>query len=85
MAKLARIAISEDEKQTMQGQLEDIMGYIGKLKKTNTDKVAPTAHPHEVSNVWREDKAVPFKKVPHLLKNAPEKEATYFKVKKVIE
>jgi len=83
--KLARIAISDEEKEKYQGQLEAILDYVGQLQKINTDHVQPTAHPHEVSNVWREDVARPFQKILGLLKNAPEKEETYFKVKKVIE
>jgi aspartyl-tRNA(Asn)/glutamyl-tRNA(Gln) amidotransferase subunit C len=85
VAKLARIAITPEERDRYQGQLENILQYIAKLKEKNTDHVEPTAHPFDVFNVWREDVAKPFTDIEALLKNAPEKEETFFKVKKVIE
>jgi aspartyl-tRNA(Asn)/glutamyl-tRNA(Gln) amidotransferase subunit C len=85
VAKLARIAVSEVEKKRYQGQLAKILGHVSQLTQKNTDGVPPTAHPFDVSNVWREDKAEPFDNIPALLKNAPETEETFFRVKKVIE
>ena len=85
VAKLARISITEEEKSNFQGQLENILDYIGKLQAAKTDGVPPAAHPHAVSNVMRKDEAKPFQNIPAVLNNAPEKEETYFKVKKVIE
>lgn len=85
VAKLARLAISEEEAKKMEGQLGRILGYIAKLKEKNTDNVPPTAHPLDVVNVWREDEAKPFANIPELLKNAPEREESFYKVKKVIE
>lgn len=85
VAKLARVAISPEDKVKYQGQLAKILGYISQLKAINTDGIPATAHPFDVSNVWREDVAKPFEDLTALLKNAPEKEETYIKVKKVIE
>ena len=85
VAKLARVAITEDEQKLYQGQLERILDYVGTLKSVNTDGVPPTAHPLESSNVSRDDKAQPFLDIPALFKNAPETEAAFYKVKKVIE
>jgi aspartyl-tRNA(Asn)/glutamyl-tRNA(Gln) amidotransferase subunit C len=85
VAKLARIAISDEEAGKMEGQLERILGHIGKLREKNTANVQPTAHPLDVANVWREDEAKPFPNIPALFKNAPETEETFYKVKKVIE
>jgi aspartyl-tRNA(Asn)/glutamyl-tRNA(Gln) amidotransferase subunit C len=85
VAKLARLAISSEEAEKMQVQLERILGHVGKLREKNMDNVPLTAHPLDVSNVWRDDVAKPFPAIPELLKNAPEAEETFFKVKKVIE
>lgn len=85
VARLARITLSDDEVKKYQGQLERILGHISELKKKNTDNVPPTAHPYEKGNVWRDDVARRYENVPGLLKNAPETEETFFKVKKVIE
>ena len=85
VSKLARVHLKPEELEQYTGQLEKILGYINKLKEKNTDNVNPTAHPLEVSNVWREDEARPFPEIPAILENAPEKEETFFKVLKVIE
>jgi aspartyl-tRNA(Asn)/glutamyl-tRNA(Gln) amidotransferase subunit C len=85
VAKLARLAITEDEKARYEGQLERILEYVSQLKKINTDDVAPTAHPFEISNVTRPDVPVTFPDIPALFKNAPEVEESFYRVKKVIE
>lgn len=85
VAKLARIAMTEEELQKYQSQLERILGYIAKLREKNTDGVPPMAHPYEASAVWREDVAKPFPDLEALFKNAPEMEETFYRVKKVIE
>ena len=85
VAKLARIAISPDEAEKYQVQLERILDYIGQLKAKNTDNVPSTAHPQAVSQVWREDVAKSFERIPEVLANAPEREENFYRVKKVIE
>src|SRR4051812_23911897 len=85
VAKLARIAVTAEEKTLYQQQLAKILGYVSQLKEKNTEGVAPTSHPSDVSNVWREDKSRTFDDIPAILKNAPELEETYYRVKKVIE
>ena len=85
VANLARIAVAPEEIGPYEAQLERILEYVSQLKKVDTEAVPPTAHPHAVANVWREDAAKPFDDVEGLLANAPEKEETFFKVKKVIE
>jgi aspartyl-tRNA(Asn)/glutamyl-tRNA(Gln) amidotransferase subunit C len=47
--------------------------------------VAATHHVAPLSNVWREDVAVPFADRESILANAPEREDVFFKVRKVIE
>jgi aspartyl-tRNA(Asn)/glutamyl-tRNA(Gln) amidotransferase subunit C len=85
VARLARVAVTPDEVEKIQGQLERILGYVSQLKEINTDNVPPTAHPIDVTNVWRDDVASPFPHLKDLFKNAPEMEETFYKVKKVIE
>lgn len=85
VAKLARLALAPEKREVVQGQLERILEYVGKLKAVNTDGVPPTAHPFDITNVWREDVAKPFPNLKELFANAPEMEETFYKVKKVIE
>ena len=86
VAKLARVAISPEETALYQEQLERILGYIGQLKEIDTKNVKPTAHPHAVSNVWRDkDEPRAFEAKKELMENAPDLEETFYRVKKVIE
>ncbi len=87
VARLARLALSEEEKKRYTAQLESVLEYIDKLNKLDTTNVPPTSHVLPISNVWREDKAEPNRlgSQKDILKNAPEAEGPYFKVKKIIE
>ena len=86
VARLARLALSEEEKVRYTGQIEAILGYIEQLKAVNTDNVPLTTHVLPMSNVWREDVADQHLCNPEdLLKNAPDREGPFFKVKKIIE
>lgn len=85
VARLARLALSEEEKEHFAQQLAQILNYVEKLKELNTENVPPTAHPFFTHTVWREDCAKLSKETEAILKNAPEREGNFFKVKKVIE
>ncbi|MDD5448981.1 MAG: Asp-tRNA(Asn)/Glu-tRNA(Gln) amidotransferase subunit GatC [Candidatus Omnitrophica bacterium] len=85
VAKLARLALTADEIKRLGKQLNDILGYIGKLNNVDTAKVQPTSHVLPLKNVERTDKVVPSLRIEETLKNAPLKENSFFKVPKVIE
>jgi aspartyl-tRNA(Asn)/glutamyl-tRNA(Gln) amidotransferase subunit C len=85
VAQLARLEITEAEKETFSKQLSSILTYVEKLKTLNTDGVEPTATVLEQTNVFREDKARPSLPVDNVLANAPESEGGYFLVPKILE
>ena len=70
-AKLARINLTDEEKEKLSGQLNSIIGYVEKLEELDTDGVKPTAHPHPVYNVWQEDEVKSELSTEEALKNAP--------------
>ena len=84
VARLARLALSETERVRYLGQLGRILEHIQVLSKYDTQNVQATTHVVPLSNVWREDVAAPFAYTPSSLANAPDWEAMYFKVSKVI-
>jgi aspartyl-tRNA(Asn)/glutamyl-tRNA(Gln) amidotransferase subunit C len=55
VARLARIALAEDEVTTFQGQLGRVLEHIEHLKKLDVSGVEPTAHTYPIFNVTRED------------------------------
>ncbi len=85
VAKLARLALTDDEKKLYAEQLSKIIDYFDELKAVNTDGVEPMAHALNIVNVLREDvvKTPPGRDL--LLKNAPDQENGYFKVPKIGE
>lgn len=85
VAKLARISVSDSEKETFSRQLSDIVSYIEKLNELNTDSVQPTSHVLDLYNVLREDVVREGLKPGDFLANAPDREGDFFKVPKIIE
>lgn len=85
VARLARLNLTEQEKEIYTPQLESVLQYIEQLNELDTAKVVPTAHPFFSRTVWREDAAKLSGQRDSILKNAPESEDGFFKVRKVIE
>ena len=87
VARLARLALSEEEKERFTAQLEGILEYIDILNKADTAKTQAMSHVLPMANVWREDKAEANRlgSPEDILKNAPDSEGPFFKVKKIIE
>lgn len=85
VARLARLALSEVEKEKMTAQLDSILQYMDTLNKLDTNKIEPTSHVLPLNNVWREDVATPSCPREEILANAPEQAEGFYKVKKVIE
>ena len=59
IAKLARLEISAEEKNSFQRQLSSVLEYVEQLKAVNTDGVEPMSHSIEMGNVLRPDEAKP--------------------------
>ena len=85
VARLARLAISEKEKELFTRQLGEILTYIEKLKELNTSKVDPTPHVLPMKNIFREDEVRPSLPREEILKNAPDRTEDFFRVPKIIE
>jgi aspartyl-tRNA(Asn)/glutamyl-tRNA(Gln) amidotransferase subunit C len=84
VALLARLELSEVEKEKFTEQLNAILEYADALKQLDTTNVQPTAHPFPINNVFREDAARPGITNGEALSNAPEQEDGFFKVPKIV-
>ncbi|MDR2430053.1 MAG: Asp-tRNA(Asn)/Glu-tRNA(Gln) amidotransferase subunit GatC [Puniceicoccales bacterium] len=71
LAKLARIALAEDEKTRFGAQLGDIVRYFDQLKSVDTDGVEPSAHAFPVYNMLRPDATGPTLNITALRRIAP--------------
>lgn len=85
VANLARISLSDEEKETFSGQLDEILGYIEKLNTVDVSGVEPTAHAFPIKNVWAEDKASAPMPVDKALSNAPARRDNMVVVPPVVE
>ncbi|OUM97873.1 MAG: asparaginyl/glutamyl-tRNA amidotransferase subunit C [Paenibacillaceae bacterium ZCTH02-B3] len=85
VALLARLELSDREKELFAGQLGAILRYIEKLNELDTDGVEPTSHVLPISNVMRDDEPRPSWPLDKVLENAPDKEDGQFKVPAVLE
>ncbi len=80
VARLARLALTDDEVERLGAQLNAILEAVGKVAELDLEDVEPTAHPLELVNVWAEDEPRPSLPVDEALANAPDREAGFFRV-----
>jgi aspartyl-tRNA(Asn)/glutamyl-tRNA(Gln) amidotransferase subunit C len=85
VARLARLKLTDEEKERFRSQLAKILTYMEELKRIDTKDVPPTAHALGLTGAFREDEARLFPQVSEILKLAPQREESYFKVPKIIE
>jgi aspartyl-tRNA(Asn)/glutamyl-tRNA(Gln) amidotransferase subunit C len=85
VAKLARLEVTEAEKEKFTAQLNDILLYIDKLNEPDTTGVAPMSHAIAVTNAFREDKVLESLGTERALANAPDARGEFFRVPKVID
>ncbi len=85
IAHLARLEFDEGAEKDMLADLNKILDWMEKLNEVNTDEVTPLIHISAERNVLREDEVQPSLSHEKGLLNAPDKDANYFRVPKVIE
>jgi len=84
VAHLARLNLTEEELDTMTGQLDNILTYVDKLDELDTREVVPTSHVFSVSNAFREDVARESLTQAEAVKNGPQHDEQMFQVPKII-
>lgn len=85
VARLARLELSETEKEEFTGQLNEILHFVEQLNQLDTKAVEPTAHAIPVANVFRQDEVKSSLDPELALANAPDRVDNFFKVPKVLE
>ena len=85
IAHLARIELTAAEEEKLGAQLNNILGYIEKLKGVDVSAVEPTAHAVPMVNVTRPDEVRPGLSNEEALRNAPAKAGGLFIVPKIVE
>ena len=80
VAKLARLALTDEEVERLGGQLDVILEAVGKVSELDLTDVEPTSHPLDVVNVLRADEPRPSLPVEEALGIAPERDGEFFRV-----
>ena len=75
---LAKLELSEEEKEAAKKDMESMLDYIDKLNELDTSNVEPLSHVFPVNNVFREDVVTNGDDREEMLANAPQKkDGTY--------
>jgi aspartyl-tRNA(Asn)/glutamyl-tRNA(Gln) amidotransferase subunit C len=85
VAKLARLALTDEEKERLREQLSLIIEYAAKVGEVAAEDVPPTAYAIPRANVYREDVPEPSLPQAEALANAPDQEDGRFKVPRIVE
>ncbi len=80
VARLARLALTEEELDRFAGQLDAILEAVGKVAELDLSDVEPTLHPLALANILAEDDPRPCLTAEEALENAPEAEGGAFRV-----
>lgn len=84
VANLARLELTEAEKEEQLQKLNKILDYMEILGKVDTQDVAPLAHVLPVHNVLRKDEPHQTLEKDKTLQNAPEESQGMFRVPKIV-
>ena len=83
VAKLARLELTEEEKELYTKQLGDVLKYVDQMNEVDTTGVEPMAHAIDFVNVMREDAVKYEEDKKTLMANAPYEEDGFFRVPKI--
>jgi aspartyl-tRNA(Asn)/glutamyl-tRNA(Gln) amidotransferase subunit C len=85
VARLARLALSEEERERLREQLGLILDHAARVQEVAAEDVPPTAHPVPQTNVFRADEPGDCLTAEEALAGAPETEDGRFKVPRIVE
>jgi aspartyl-tRNA(Asn)/glutamyl-tRNA(Gln) amidotransferase subunit C len=80
VARLARLALTDEEVERLTGELGAILEAVGIVAELDLADVEPTSHPLDVVNVWDEDEPRESLPLEDVFANAPAREGDLFRV-----
>ena len=84
LANLARLKLTDFEKERFSNQIETIIKYIEKLNELDTKDVEPTAHVLGLDNVFRDDMATTPLTDHDPINDSPAHSKGHYEVPKII-
>ena len=85
LARLARLALSDDELDRFAGQLDVIITSVARVAEVAADDIPPTSHSVPLTNVMREDAVRPGLTQEEALAGAPAAEQGRFRVPRILD
>jgi aspartyl-tRNA(Asn)/glutamyl-tRNA(Gln) amidotransferase subunit C len=85
LARLARLAVTEQELDTFAGQLDVILHAVARVGEVTAGDIPPTSHAVPLTNVLREDEVVPGLSAAEALLAAPDVAEQRFRVPRILE
>jgi aspartyl-tRNA(Asn)/glutamyl-tRNA(Gln) amidotransferase subunit C len=85
VAKLARIAVTDEEAARMEGELNTILGFVEQLNEVDVEGVEPMTSVTPMEMKKRADIVTDGDKADDITANAPASEDNFFLVPKVVE
>ena len=84
VAHLARLGLTDEELDRLEGQLNHILDQYAILATVPTDHIAPTAQTIELENILRDDSVRPSLPVDSVLRNAADKDRSFIVVAPIL-
>lgn len=85
IADLARLKLTDEEKDRYREQLSEILDFMARLHKLDTSQIPPTSSVLPPHSLLREDNARPGLTLEDVLRNAPDTEGDQFRIPPVQE
>jgi aspartyl-tRNA(Asn)/glutamyl-tRNA(Gln) amidotransferase subunit C len=84
LARLARLAVTDDELDLFATQLDVILGSVARVSEVAAADIPPTSHAVPMTNVYRPDEVVPSLPRDAVLAAAPAVEDDKFRVPRIL-
>lgn len=85
VAELSRLNFSEQEKENLVDDLNQILNYMEKLNELHTENVDIIVNPYYIENKFREDEVQQSMNLESIIENSPQNLEEYVVVPKIIE
>jgi aspartyl-tRNA(Asn)/glutamyl-tRNA(Gln) amidotransferase subunit C len=85
LARLSRLALSDEELDRMASQLDVILGAVARVGEVAADDIPPTSHSVPLTNVFRPDEVRPSLDPEAALAGAPAAEQGRFRVPRILD
>jgi aspartyl-tRNA(Asn)/glutamyl-tRNA(Gln) amidotransferase subunit C len=85
LARLSRLAVTEQELDQFAGQLDVILQSVARVGEVAAEDIPPTSHSVPLTNVYRDDVVVPGLTQDEALSGAPDSAEDRFRVPRILD